>query len=472
MTTVERNTNVDKRFEIEGLGIEPVPESQRHGKARELFRLWMGANIHYVVVVTGGLVLALGLTPWEAISAILVGNFFGSIIFGLASIIGPKTGTPGILASRVSFGQLGALLPKILSVITSLSWFSINAILATDAVNTLMNMLGIHGMAAEWTGLIIVLVLEIVIAIYGHATIIWLESYIAAFLAVIFVILAILVAQHLPATAFIPIAGHHFSWAAWLSGVALAFSFPIGWSNYASDYSRYFPAKSNWKKIAVAAGLGQFIPVSFCEILGVVIAVTVGGAISSNPMMQLSGILPAWFTPFLLLAIVIGGVAANVPNGYTAGLGLIALRLPISRIQSLLIIALFTIIIRIIVLFAGNFVGAYESFLAYMSYWISPWAAIVIVDYFMRQGHYQPEEMMKWKNSFFWYKHGFFWPGMISFAGGIVGCLLFSNTATLHSPLATYWQLGDFSFEAGLIVSAFIYWILTIGFRRKNIKPE
>ncbi|WP_341317521.1 hypothetical protein WN982_40345 [Paraburkholderia sp. IMGN_8] len=44
----------------------------------------------------------------------------------------------------------------------------------------------------------------------------------------------------------------------------------------------------------------------------------------------------------LLFSIILGGIAANVPNGYTAGLGLLALRIPINRITSLTIILAIT----------------------------------------------------------------------------------------------------------------------------------
>lgn len=46
----------DKIGSIERHGIEPIPRSERHGSAFELFRLWVGANVNYVVIVTGVLI--------------------------------------------------------------------------------------------------------------------------------------------------------------------------------------------------------------------------------------------------------------------------------------------------------------------------------------------------------------------------------------------------------------------------------
>jgi NCS1 family nucleobase:cation symporter-1 len=45
--------------------------------------------------------------------------------------------------------------------------------------------------------------------------------------------------------------------------MGIVFSYPIGWANFASDYSRYFPAETSAKKIVLAAGGGQFVALVF-----------------------------------------------------------------------------------------------------------------------------------------------------------------------------------------------------------------
>lgn len=44
----------------------------------------------------------------------------------------------------------------------------------------------------------------------------------------------------------------------------------------------------------------------------------------------------------------------------------------------------------------GEFFDLYQIFLNYMVFWTAPWAAIVIVDYFMRNGQYKVSGIMKW----------------------------------------------------------------------------
>jgi nucleobase:cation symporter-1, NCS1 family len=451
----------DKAWSIEQHAIEPIPLKDRHGTPSELFKMWIGANTNYVVVVTGALALSQGLSVWQALAAILVGNLLGCLTLGLSSIMGPRTGTSGIMTSRSSFGQLGSFLPKALSLISALSWFSINSVVATQALETLFKIAGFQGHPVVWVSLAIILGAEILLAIYGHATIIAAEKWIAVVLAVLFAGLAVFVLPHtsLASVAAINHAGGSFS--TWLIAMGIIFAYPIAWANFAADYSRYFPEETDWKRIVLAAGGGQFVALMFCEIIGVLFAAALGGTLGDDPVNQLSGFLPTWFIVPLLFSVILGGIAANVPNGYTAGLGLLALRIPVNRIVSLTIIALFTLLFRIVTVFYGQFFDMYQVFLNYMVFWTAPWAAIVIVDYFMRGGRYQVQAWMPWGDGAYWYNAGIFWPGVIALIVGIVASLVFSNSPTFVSALMRdYLGWGDLSFECGLLSAGMTYYIL------------
>lgn len=451
----------DKVGTIEQHGIDPIPISDRHGSPFELFKLWVGANVNYVVIVTGAFALSVGVTFIQSVIAIVVGNLVGCLMVGLTSIQGPRTGTSGMMTSRVCFGQLGSVLPKIVNVVSALSWFSINSIVATQALQKLFNLAGYSAHSAVWVALALVLAGEILVAVYGHATIIAAEGFIAVVLAALFFGLAYFVVPHVPMQQLMSFNNQHGSFSAWLVALGIIVSYPIGWTNFASDYSRYFPPTMSWKKIALSAGLGQFLSLSLCEIIGVVFAIAVGGNLGNNPVSQLGHFLPTWFMVPLLIAVIFGGIAANVPNGYTASLGLLALRLPMTRLVSLSVIALFTVCVRVAVVYYGAFFDVYQNFLNYMVFWTGPWATIVIVDYFMRGGNYNSVDMMKWGSGRYWYRSGIFWPGVIAFLIGIIMSLVFSNSATYASPFMTnVLGSGDLSFEAGIVSAALLYWSL------------
>jgi len=185
-----------------------------------------------------------------------------------------------------------------------------------------------------------------------------------------------------------------------------------------------------------------------------------GGALT-DPVADLPRVLPAWYLPPFLLAIIVGSIAANVPNGYTSGLGLLALRLPMGRVTSMLLIAVLTLAFRVFTLMYGHAIDLYEQWLGYILIWTGPWISIVVLDYFMRGGNYSQRDLMRWGGGRYWYAGGVHWAGVIAFMLGLGASLLFSNSDMYASPLMTRFLGGtDLSFEAGMLVSGALYYLL------------
>ena len=459
----------DMAWSIEQHAIEPIPEADRHGTPVELFRFWIGANINYVSVVAGSLIYAQGLSFYQSLTAIFIGNVLGCTVVGLCSIMGPKTGSAGIVTSRSSFGQRGALLPMAISLVSVLSWFSVQSVVATQGLEQLLKIWGFTGSATIWVALGIVLAAEIVLALFGHATIIAAENWMAWVLTVLFLGFASFVIPHVPDLTKPGLTHAAAPLTTWLIGVGIILACPIGWANFASDYSRYFPANTSWKRIAWWAGSGQFVALAFCQVIGLLFGVALKGALGDDPVSQLGVLLPTWFFVPLLFAIVLSAVAANVPNGYTAALGMLALRAPITRAQALGVIAVFTLIVRIVTLYYGQFYELYQRFLACLVFWTMPWAAIVTVDYFMRNGRYDTRDLMRWGAGEYWYRDGCAWAGILAFVIGTGASVACSYSPVYESPLASLLFGGaDLSFEVGLVLPALIYWWLA---RRRIATP-
>src|SRR5437763_12573571 len=60
----------DEVFQVEEHGIDPIPESERHGGARDLFWLWFGSNLTFTYVINGALAVSFGLSFWQAVLAV------------------------------------------------------------------------------------------------------------------------------------------------------------------------------------------------------------------------------------------------------------------------------------------------------------------------------------------------------------------------------------------------------------------
>src|SRR5689334_9178656 len=48
-------TTSEQPQRIEDSTIQPIPDAERHGKARDLFTIWFGSNIMMLTIVTGAL---------------------------------------------------------------------------------------------------------------------------------------------------------------------------------------------------------------------------------------------------------------------------------------------------------------------------------------------------------------------------------------------------------------------------------
>lgn len=93
---------------IDQQGIDLVPPNRRHGKAIDLFFLWAGTTTNIFTVSYGALLVILfGLSFWQAIAAIVIGNLIAYPLLALASLQGPKTGTTNMTISRSSLGPRG-----------------------------------------------------------------------------------------------------------------------------------------------------------------------------------------------------------------------------------------------------------------------------------------------------------------------------------------------------------------------------
>src|SRR5690348_13163175 len=64
---------------IEAHGIDHIPDSERRGRPRELFSVWAAANVNYLSLVVGGALVLMGLSLWQAVAVIVVGNAFWAL---------------------------------------------------------------------------------------------------------------------------------------------------------------------------------------------------------------------------------------------------------------------------------------------------------------------------------------------------------------------------------------------------------
>ena len=91
---------------IEAHGIDFIPDGERYGHPRSLFAVWAAANVSYLYIVLGGVLVLLGLNVWQALAVVAAGNAFWLLV-GWLSVSGPASGTPGEVVTRALFGIRG-----------------------------------------------------------------------------------------------------------------------------------------------------------------------------------------------------------------------------------------------------------------------------------------------------------------------------------------------------------------------------
>lgn len=305
---------------VEPHGLDAIGARERHGRPSDLFRLWFAANAETATFAVGILTTALFGTSFAgAAIGIVAGNALAYAVVGLLSRGGPRFGLPQMVVSRRAFGRDGNVGPAVLAFLAGVGWFAIDSVFGAQALAALAH-------AAYPLALVIVLVAQIALAVYGHNAIHAFERYAGVLLALGFVAIAAGTLAHArlgapfdphaPAAAGGELAGVIFS-------AALAFSYAIGWGPAASDYARYLPGSSSPRAVSWWAALGGFIPSTLLELLGAaaVTAVRAPGIAAATPadtIRLLFGDGP--LATVGLLTVLLGTLSANCLNLYSGAL--------------------------------------------------------------------------------------------------------------------------------------------------------
>src|SRR5699024_2581583 len=125
-------------------GIDIIPPSERRGRARDLFWIWMGTNLNVFYVVNGAVIVAMGLSLTQALVAIFVANL--SFFFLCLTIQqGPKTGTSTFVVARAPFGPSGSKILAFVVWLRCLGWASSGLMIAVGAILALLATVNITG---------------------------------------------------------------------------------------------------------------------------------------------------------------------------------------------------------------------------------------------------------------------------------------------------------------------------------------
>jgi NCS1 family nucleobase:cation symporter-1 len=439
---------------IEGRGIEPIPASARYGSVGRIFSVWFTPNLVPAAFFIGTLAAAdfLQIGFITGILAIIVGNVVGSILVGLLGTMGPKTGMAQMPLARAPYGK-SIVVPGLLNWLSCIGWDGINSVFGAAALSLLF---GIDFVVA----LIVIVICQAALGVIGYEAIHTFEKYMAIALGVMFVILTVAILGQASAGRTDGFTGLDQLGAFVLFSTICA-SFVLAWSLYASDYSRYLPEGTSSSGIFWRTVLALTLSAGWLEILGLLVADKVTGTSVGTIRDTIlgGGLLGA----LAMIAITLGTIAVNAINDYTGSLSLQAAGVRIPRIGSALIVAVagffFTLFLN-----SGDFVGKFESYLLFISYWIAPWAAVVLVDWWLRGRRIDATRLV----NFSALPSGLL--GLAALVVGFIVSLPFQQSAfgeqlrtstglPINALSDDVLHYADFAYLIGFAVAALVYWI-------------
>jgi NCS1 family nucleobase:cation symporter-1 len=452
---------------IEAHGMEPIPSTARYGSAGRVFTVWFTPNLVPAAFAIGTLAAADFLKVGFAtgLAAIVVGNIIGSLLVGLLCQMGPVTGMAQMPFARLPYGK-SIVLPGFLNWISCIGWDGINSIFGATAVTVLIPAIPF------WLALLGIVLAQGALGVVGYEGIHLFERYGAIVLGIMFAVLTVVILGK-ASTGIARVDGFDGldQVGAFILFSAISASFVLAWALYASDYTRYLPTTTSRSKVFWYTMLGLSLSAGWIELLGLLVADQAkGGAVDAINSLLGGGALGA----VAMIAIVLGTIAVNAMNDYTGSLSLQAAGLRVPRVYSAITVAvlgfLFTLYLN-----SGDFATKFENYLLFISYWIAPWAAVVLADWWLRGRKADVSRLTDF---------GSLPSGIVGLAALLIGFIvsLPFQTSTVGGDIAAQFTFlpinaiaannlhyADFAYLVGFGVAFVIYWI---GARRRIHEAE
>ncbi|WP_129360413.1 MULTISPECIES: purine-cytosine permease family protein [Micrococcaceae] len=434
--------------------IDWIPPKERHGSPVSLFFLWFAANSSITALVTGGLFVLLGNSALWSIPAIIIGNLIGGFITALHSAQGPQLGVPQMIQSRAQFGYYGAILPLVLALIIYIGFYATGLVLGGQALATLLHV-------SVRFGAIIFAVFSTVLAIAGYK---WIHkfSHAASVLSGIVFILLLIIILGGPMRSDIT-AHTNFALAPFILGISLSASWQLTFGPYIADYSRYLPESTSQKSTIGWTFAGSFVGATLAMTVGAFAAQIGGDAFSEHQVGFLSGLAGSFFW-LVLLAVVVGKLTGNTLSSYGGFMSLATIVTAVARHEVIkprarsiyvLIISLFAVVIALLA--SDNFVAVFTDFLMFLLYFMTPWSAINLVDYYLvRHKKYDVDALFQRNGPYGTINKGAF----VAYFAAVLVQVPFMNSSLYVGPVANLFGGAEIAWLIGLVVAGGLYLLI------------
>ncbi len=450
-------------WHVEQNGVNPVPEEDRRGSARDVFWIWFAGNMNITLIVVGAVIFSFGLSLVQSLIPLL--GLFSFLLVGYFGLPGMKTGQPTMVLSARSFGTVANKVPSLVSWLNLVGWETVMLVIAVYACESTM-VLAFHtspGVLSIVLSLVFVTVLAFSVAFLGHATIVVIQTVFSYLFGLMTIGVFILLLPHVHWSTLLAAKS-----GSWMDGVVPATTIVIAasglsWVNTASDYTRYLSPKTSARRVVSATTLGAMIPAVFLMGLGILLASSMPSLDSAaNPVALVDHVMPSWAAiPYLLIAI--GGIiTADILDVYSSGMSLLAMGVKIPRSRTIFVDAVLSVGASLFILLsAQSFIGTFEAFLTLLAGVLAPWAAIFLLDTrSMAHGALRPPSRVRGS-------------AIVAWVAGLAISLATTSTAIYTGPLAVgIFADSSLGFLLGFLVTLVLYLALPAASRRERRSPQ
>lgn len=415
-------------LELELNSINQIADSERRGKASDLFWPWCGANVSVLAISYGAYFLGFGINFWQATLAALLGTVLSFLLVAVSSLAGKKTSVPTMIRSRAIFGMKGNLLPGLLTYLVFVGWETVLVSVATLATGTIFDRLGTLGRDASLSlGFLVAVCLTIMGGVLGYKVIMQMQKWISL---ITLVATGIYMALTLNDINWSQLNSTKAGSLASLIG-AIIFGMTgigLGWVNAAADYSRYLPRDVKSSQVIGWTVFGASLAPIIMVIYGAALAGSskeLSDSVAQDPVGALTNILPTWFLFLFALIAILGLIGGAILDLYSSGLALVSIGVPIKRHFAASIDAVIMLIGTIyIVWISDNFLLPFQGFLITIGVPLAAWSGIFVADVLFRK-KIKEEDLFKELGSY----RGINWPALsIMLLSSFVGYGFVTNT--------------------------------------------
>ncbi|PWY96098.1 nucleoside transporter [Aspergillus sclerotioniger CBS 115572] len=383
----QAETWMDRKFGVEAMGIERVPDDQRHPpELLNMLFFWFSALLAPGLIPIGMLGPIFGLSVHTSILLTVLGTLIGSVMPAFAATLSPPSGLRQIAVARYAFGLWGARLCGLLNIIVNGGYGVIAAVVGGQLLAAVSD--ESIPLAA---GIILLVGVAFAISFAGFTMIHHYERHAWVVALVLLCVTYAQAGRYFPAEpSRSSVQGIDFCGCC-LSYFAIVFGVCCSWCTIAGDYYVHYPARTSRWLVFGLTYWGQVLPTIFVAILGNYF----GGIVMSNEQMAavyhsggagaliLATLRPSEWAKVAGILFALTFLASVIIDIYSSALCLQLLATPFRAVPRMVWCGLVSLVVLALAWGGRHQLEAIlNDFLSLLGYWTLAFGLILAVEHF------------------------------------------------------------------------------------------